>query len=198
MEKSQIIFISGGARSGKSSFAEKYATTLAEQGASDLYYLATAKQTDDEMIDRIKRHQIDREDGSYPWTTVECSVDIASKVNKFTPNSIVLLDCVTILLANELIKNGFYEENPDYDAIERKVMSSIIDGIAALSNRVDTLIIVSNEVTYEPLRKEQTVVATYSSLLGLLHQNIVIKSMEGYLVESGIAIQMKGEQVCKE
>ncbi|MHA6252609.1 bifunctional adenosylcobinamide kinase/adenosylcobinamide-phosphate guanylyltransferase [Oceanobacillus sp. CAU 1775] len=197
MEKSRMIFVTGGARSGKSSFAERYAATNAVKERRKLYYLATAKFTDDEIKDRIRRHQIDRSDANIPWKTVESSFDISRIVNEFTRGSIVLLDCVTILLANELFDKGFYEEDVDYALIERQVFTSIMDGIEALSNRVGLLIIVSNEVAYEPIHKEHAVVIAYRKLLGRIHQNIVKKSNEAYLIECGLPIQMKGEQICE-
>src|SRR5699024_2265638 len=103
-------FITGGARSGKSSFAEEYAASLAEKEERKLYYLATANLSDKEMMDRIKRHQNERKSSRFHWETVECPTNLVSKVDSFSPHSVVLLDCLTILLSNELYQNGFYED----------------------------------------------------------------------------------------
>src|SRR5699024_11762344 len=101
MEKQQLIFITGGARSGKSSFAESYAVDLAKKEKRTLYYLATSKKSDDEMVDRIKRHQEDREQSEMHWKTVEIPLQIGKNIASFSPNSVVLLDCLTILLRSE-------------------------------------------------------------------------------------------------
>src|SRR5699024_1416371 len=118
MEKQQLIFIIGGARSGKSSFAESYAVELAKKEKRTLYYLATSKKSDDEMVDRIKRHQEDREQSEMHWETVETPLQIGKNVASFSPNSVVLLDCLTILLSNELFHNGFYDEISHKEAIQ--------------------------------------------------------------------------------
>lgn len=68
-----LILITGGARSGKSSFAERYAARLGSQGA----YIATAQAYDDEMRERIGLHRRQREDGSFRWSTVEEPFELA-------------------------------------------------------------------------------------------------------------------------
>lgn len=198
MEESRLIFITGGARSGKSYFAEKYTADLAKNQERKLYYLATANQSDDEMKDRIKRHQLDRKGSGLDWETIECPTRLRSRVNVFPRNSVVLLDCLTILLSNELFENDFYGENLNVEDIQTTVIESITEGIDALVNRVGTLVIVSNEVVYEPIAKDHSLVQIYSEMLGLLHQYVVRNSREAYLVEAGIPLLMKGNQSCVE
>lgn len=192
MEKSRITFITGGARSGKSSFAEMYAMNIAEKEDLKLYYAATANKSDDEMIERINRHQADRERSQRQWETIETPHMLANKVNVFSPNSIVLLDCLTILLSNELFQNGLFQENCDYEMVQAKVTSGIIDGIDALARRVKVLVIVSNEVVYDANMHHGKVVETYQETLGLLHQQIVRKARSAYAVEVGLPLLMKG------
>ena len=198
MEKQQLIFITGGARSGKSSFAESYAVELAKKEKRTLYYLATSKKSDDEMVDRIKRHQEDREQSEMHWETVEIPLQIGKNVASFSPNSVVLLDCLTILLSNELFHNGFYDETSHKEAIQTEIMESIMEGIEALASQVKVLIVVSNEVVFDPVEKESALVQTYRKLLGKLHQQIVKQSTEAYMVESAIPLMMKGSNPCAE
>ena len=198
MEKQQLIFITGGARSGKSSFAETYAMKLAKDDKRRLYYVATSKKSDDEMIDRIKRHQKDREQSEVHWETAEIPLQIGKNIASFSPNSVVLLDCLTILLSNELFHNGFYDETSHREAIQTEIMESIMEGIDALAHQVKVLIVVSNEVVFDPVGKESALVQTYRKLLGKLHQQIVEKSTEAYMVESSIPLMMKGSHPCVE
>src|SRR5690625_7013154 len=82
MAQGNLIFISGGVRSGKSSFAESYAAQVAESKDKNLYYLATSVSFDDEMTKRIKHHQATRGKSIYNWQTIEASKDISEAVYK--------------------------------------------------------------------------------------------------------------------
>lgn len=86
----EIVFITGGQRSGKSSFAQK----LAELKSQSPVYLATAKIWDDDFEARVKRHQNDR--GKH-WLTIEEEIQISKHDLK---GKVVLLDCITLWLTN--------------------------------------------------------------------------------------------------
>lgn len=181
-----IVFISGGARSGKSTFAEQ----LAQRYQGDLHYIATARVTDEEMDVRIKRHQTERQCGERPWTTWECPVDIHSLAYKFHPTDIVLIDCMTILVANELFR---HEGANQSEQSSSRVILSIKKGIEAIARKVQLLIIVSNEVLYDGVSNDP-VVHTYQQTVGRLHQEIVKRSRYAYTVEAGVPILMKDER----
>jgi adenosylcobinamide kinase/adenosylcobinamide-phosphate guanylyltransferase len=187
METGKLIFITGGARSGKSSFAEEYAALEAQQKTVGLNYIATSKPTDEEMVQRIKMHQRDRKKSKNPWETWEWPVDLHEIVSHFKQSDVILLDCLTVLLSNELFREGKINDSRDD---RQNVYHSILDGIFLLASSVDTLIIVSNEVLTEPM-SDESVVRSYSHLLGKLHQAIVPYAKEAYLVEAGIPILMK-------
>src|SRR5690625_1896099 len=106
METGNIIFITGGARSGKSSFAEDYAAAKAQQKAVGLNYIATSKPSDEEMVQRIKMHQRDRKKSENPWETWEWPFDLHEIVSHFKQSDVILLDCLTVLLSNELFREG--------------------------------------------------------------------------------------------
>jgi adenosylcobinamide kinase/adenosylcobinamide-phosphate guanylyltransferase len=191
METGKLIFITGGARSGKSSFAEKYAASEAKTKACSLHYIATSKPSDEEMAQRIKRHQRDRKESENPWKTWEWPVDLREIVSHFKHSDVVLIDCLTVLLSNELFrKEGTNDSKED----GQNVYHSILDGIFLLAGTVEILIIVSNEVLTEPM-SDKTMVRSYSHLLGRLHQAIVQHAGKAYLVEAGIPILMK-ERSC--
>ncbi|MFC4775288.1 bifunctional adenosylcobinamide kinase/adenosylcobinamide-phosphate guanylyltransferase [Paenibacillus sp. GCM10023252] len=105
------ILITGGARSGKSSFAEQ----LAMRSASSGIYIATSRVWDREMEDRIGKHKQDREASGFPWETVEEPMELTSllkqlsalqqlKIARGERASVVLVDCLTLWLSNQLLE----------------------------------------------------------------------------------------------
>ena len=111
----------------------------------------------------------------------------------FKQDDIVLLDCLTTWLNNELF---FVEDQWQEDLFRADLFERICQGIKAISQRVRTLIIVSNEVFYEPIG-DNDLVFHYSQLLGKLHQSIVASAHQAFLVEAGIPVLMKGEDGMK-
>lgn len=187
MEKRQLKFITGGARSGKSSFAENYAIALAKNEGGHLQYIASSYCTDEEMATRIQLHQQQREASGAIWQTWECPLHIGKIAPSFQNNDIVLLDCLTILLANQLFQGS--EDSWKDDEFQREVFQSIVAGIDAIRERAHTLIVVSNEVSHEPL--DDPLVHTYMRILGRLHQQIVERACKAYVVEASIPLLMK-------
>jgi len=176
---SSLIFITGGVRSGKSHFAERTAEEIALGTGGSLIYMATGVPFDFEMKERIKKHQQDRETQQVRWNTVERSVNIGDLAPLVHVKDIVLLDCVTTLLNNELYLEG-----------TGRVYDKIISGILALKRQAGSLIVVSNEVLNEPI-SENRLVLSYKRLLGSIHQRLVMESDQAFLVEAGIPIRMK-------
>ncbi|HLR52564.1 MAG TPA: bifunctional adenosylcobinamide kinase/adenosylcobinamide-phosphate guanylyltransferase [Candidatus Avamphibacillus sp.] len=185
METGELIFITGGVRSGKSSFAETLAISRVQNMKRSLHYIATSKQSDKEMIDRIKRHQEQRNSSDVSWKTREQTVDM--HMLEFTHSDIVLLDCLTVLLSNELFRDEYNSSDEQY---QEETYHRILKGIDAILRQTQTLIIVSNEVLNEPLSSE-LLTKSYASLLGKLHQAIVKQATKAYLVEAGIPVLMK-------
>lgn len=186
MEKSRLYFITGGVRSGKSSFAEKKAVDLATRSGGNLHYLACSRSADDEMEKRIDRHRKDRESSPLAWRTSEYPTDITRIRQDLNSKSIVLLDCLTTLLDNELFLPGV----PLEEEFLHQTFTKIIEGIDEIRNEAQCLIIVSNEVVQETIFQNEFL-HIYGKMLGLLHQSIVGKADEAYLVESGIPIRKK-------
>jgi adenosylcobinamide kinase/adenosylcobinamide-phosphate guanylyltransferase len=88
-----MLFVLGGARSGKSAFALREA----ESRGLPLVMIATAEALDEEMASRIQRH---REERGSNWTTVEAPIDLESALSQVTPGSLVVIDCLTLWLSN--------------------------------------------------------------------------------------------------
>lgn len=190
MEK-KLVFISGGARSGKTSFAEANAERIAYSNNRPLYYLATSQKEDGEMVRRIERHQQDRKESDAKWRTIERPLNIGGIANDFGGHEVLLVDCITLLLTNELFQGDFDEELFTDLTYQIKVKQRIIEGILKLSKQVHSLFIVSNEVLYDPIDTENKVVWVYQKLLGEIHQELVAQADEAYLIEAGIPIKKK-------
>ena len=181
--KSSLIFVTGGVRSGKSSFAEGLATRYAQEERATLHYIATAVITDAEMEERIIRHKQNREAQKVKWNTYEKPVDMGELAAVFTKKDVILLDCLTVLVNNEL----FFQDKQQ-EGIEGKLKKDLIE----LSRSCRYLILVSNEVTYEP--SLDPAVQKYCRILNRLHYFLVQHAYEAYLVENGIAQRKKGGQ----
>lgn len=117
----------GGVRSGKSRYAEELINNYSNKKK---YYVATAIAFDDEMNQRIKQHQIDR---GKDWITIEAAYDIGNI--QFEPGSVALLECLTVYVSNLQ-----YIDKVNFNA-ER-----IVKEILKMSNRVEHLLVVSNDL----------------------------------------------------
>ncbi|AZU61803.1 bifunctional adenosylcobinamide kinase/adenosylcobinamide-phosphate guanylyltransferase [Neobacillus mesonae] len=182
-----FLFVTGGVRSGKSSFAERLAEKIALETGGQLHYLATGVPSDPEMAARIEKHQQDRAAGKHCWRTVERSIQIGEIVDYFDENDIILMDCITTLLNNEL----FSTEQTWDEAFLRHIKEELVTGVIKLKNRAKAVIAVSNEVLYEPLISSE-LVFTYGKLLGQIHQRLVKEADEVFLIEAGLPLEMKG------
>ena len=182
----ELIFVLGGARSGKSRFAEARAREI---GGDEVLYVATAEVGDDEMRRRIEKH---RQQRSPAWHTLEVTHDAgAAIVNQAGGARVVLVDCLSMLVANPLMADGLDSEGiADEEALEGKVRAEV----AGLINAVDAIgasfIVVSNEVGMavvppSPLGR------LYRDVLGRANQQMAVRAGEVYLVVAGIPMQLK-------
>lgn len=133
-----LTFILGGARSGKSSYAEK----LAGEGGSNVLYVATAQAWDEEMAIRIARHRAERPE---QWRTLEAQTDVGAAIQTALTSEIdtVLIDCLTLLATNVILP--IPEPISDDDATAA-VMREVDGLLAAFAQSNCNWIIVSNEV----------------------------------------------------
>lgn len=160
-----ITFISGGARSGKSSLAEKLAVEVFESLKDGrLFYIATAaKNTGEEMADRIAIHKHDRGD---IWETIEEPYYIDEAIDELPEGSVILIDCLTVWTSHLM-----FSENLSHTAILKRLESVL--SIAEI--RAFSLYIVSNDVN-EGVPIHDLHVMRYISCLEALHKHIVIAS----------------------
>ena len=172
----KLVFITGGVRSGKSSFAEQY---LMEEQATRNVYVASGMPVDGEMEERIQRHQDDRQSYPVDWITLEQPRHLENIVPLIHKGDGVLWDCVTTWLANEL-----YEGNMD------KVERELYETIDQLRQKAKVIVIVSNEVLDERISTYESV-ALYQQWIGRIHQQLVAKADEAYEMEYGVKHQWK-------
>jgi adenosylcobinamide kinase/adenosylcobinamide-phosphate guanylyltransferase len=166
------VFVLGGARSGKSSFAER----LASGSGLVRHYIATGRAWDAEMADRIAHHKAER---GHAWTTHEVPVDLVSALRSVDhPGNVVLVDCLTLWLTNLMME-------------ER----ALAPEFAALADHVGqakaTLILVSNEVGLG-IVPENRMARDFRDHAGRLHQSIAAKARDVYFVAAGLPLKMKG------
>ncbi|MHB9130613.1 MAG: bifunctional adenosylcobinamide kinase/adenosylcobinamide-phosphate guanylyltransferase [Armatimonadota bacterium] len=173
---SQLILVLGGARGGKSTFAERLAAMRGER----ITYLATAQAFDEEMAVRIAKHQSDRPAN---WRTVECPYDPAAAIREHARETdCFLLDCMTLLVSNLLIR--------DENAGEADVRSALDLLLTAYDESGADLIIVSNEVGLG-LVPEYPLGRLYRDTLGKVNQQLAAQADAAYMVIAGLPIELK-------
>ena len=138
-----IHFILGGARSGKSNFAEQQVLEIAKRTSKQAVYIATASVIDSEMESRITKHQCDRSEKGGSWQLIECPLSLSDKLDELDNNTnVYLLDCLTLWLNNQL-----YTKYESTSSQQSKHLQREIDKlISTLSNSALDIAIVSNEV----------------------------------------------------
>ena len=177
----KIILITGGARSGKSSFAEKLALKF---GGGKAAYIATAQIFDDEMKFRVEVHKARRGEN---WTTFEAPSAAEEKIFEAAKNfKAILFDCVTIYVSNFLCANDLDDEKFLYNKL-RGLIQKLID---AAKNSDAVIIFVSNEVG-GGIVPENKLARRFRDLAGLANQMLAAQSEKVFLTVAGIAIDLK-------
>ena len=139
--KSTIILCSGGARSGKSEFAEQLALSLKGRKA----YVATGQAFDDEMKDRIKKHQLRR---GKEWITFEIPLYLHKNWEQIkNVSDVILIDCLTMFTSNHLFAHGDINTQEDSNRIESIILEELRLLLQEINNSNDkTVIFVTNEI----------------------------------------------------
>jgi adenosylcobinamide kinase/adenosylcobinamide-phosphate guanylyltransferase len=185
----RLILILGGARSGKSTFAQELAGNL---GGEHVLYVATAEAGDEEMQQRIAAHRKARPS---IWQTVEAPVDVGKAIHDaLAIGSVdaVLLDCLTLLVSNVILQGASEDDSDNVDesaAWER--VEAELDGV------LDTFcvgdmpwIVVSNEVGWG-LVPPYPLGRVYRDLLGRANQRMAAMADQVYLMIAGMPVDVK-------
>jgi adenosylcobinamide kinase/adenosylcobinamide-phosphate guanylyltransferase len=187
-ENPQLILVTGGARSGKSTYAER----LARQSGHSVVYIATATAGDDDMRDRIARHQAAR---PVTWQTIEEPLHIAEAVHRGAALAdIILLDCITVWLSNWLLRQ---DELSSIESTSSSVYSEgALQEIEALLreaqalNAQQRLLIVTNEVGLG-IVPAFALGRVYRDVLGTVNRRLAQEAARVYLLVAGLAVDIK-------
>ena len=177
-----IILITGGSRSGKS----VYGQTLAEGLAGPHAFIATAVVTDDEMRERILKHQKAR--GQSGWHTVEEPLQLARAVGDARRFDVLLVDCLTFWINNLM----FEAEKQGRPLGEEEVERSCRELLRACSDRPGTVIFITNEVGLG-IVPENALARCYRDLVGRCNQIVAEEADRVIFMTCGIPMYLKGK-----
>jgi len=166
-----VTLVLGGARSGKS----RYAESLIEALPPPWIYLATAEARDAEMAERIAVHHARRGPG---WQTVEAPHDLAGALRAAPVEAAVLVDCLTLWLSNRLLAEADMDRE-----IERFE--------AALVEQKGMVVLVSNEVG-AGIVPDNALARRFQDLQGTLNQRIAARASRVVFMVAGLPLQLKG------
>lgn len=187
-----MLLILGGARSGKSTYAERKAHELSDEMGTHVLYIATALAFDEDMKDRIKKHQAAR---PAHWHTVEQFKDFTLLADQeaFKQSQVILLDCMTLMVSNLLLQ---YEV--DFDHVNRTVIDeiecNIIKEVEALlricKQYCKQLIVVSNEVGLGivPAYRLGNI---FRDIAGRINQRLAKEADQVFFLVSGLPLKIK-------
>lgn len=177
-----IVFITGGAKNGKSSFAQNLAVKLAQGGKH--YYIATMIPCDEEDLARIAHHVADRD--GLGFETLECGRDIAACLKTADGNASFLLDSVTALLMNELYPD------PTTWALDETAPERCEKGLMALCRGVKNIVLVSDYI-YSDAAKYDPETEVFRRGLARLDRSIAKIADTVIEVSAGNLVYLKGE-----
>jgi len=169
-----FTLVLGGARSGKSAFAQASAEALAAETGGRLVLIATAQAFDSEMAERIARH---RQDRGPAWTTLEAPLDLAAALDGLGAGDVVVVDCLTLWLSNLMLD-------------EREVAAAASGLVEAAGRFEGALWLVSNEVGFG-IVPDNALARRFRDEAGRLHQ-VLAKAAEAVtLVVAGLTLRVK-------
>jgi adenosylcobinamide kinase/adenosylcobinamide-phosphate guanylyltransferase len=186
--KGSIIFVLGGARSGKSGFALHEASGRTGKKA----YIATAQALDSEMEERITKH---REERSSEWKTFEEPVHLPSLIREICSSyDVLLVDCLTLWLSNLLLR----EQEPEDGSQTEKAFDEFLEALTRFRNSGTSaprsgpcsLYLVSNEVGMG-IVPDNALSRRFRDLAGRLNQQVAEIADAVYFVAAGIPLKLK-------
>ncbi|HWR62004.1 MAG TPA: bifunctional adenosylcobinamide kinase/adenosylcobinamide-phosphate guanylyltransferase [Clostridia bacterium] len=184
----KAILITGGARSGKSSYAEK----LAKELEGRILYIATSIPFDDEMKSRVKKH---RESRPSEWDTYEGYRGLGQVIaEKGIGYSVILLDCITVMLTNLLLEHpGIDYENAcyeDFEEAEKEIRKEAEELLESISCSEATVIMVTNELG-SGIVPESLLGRVFRDIAGRVNQYVAERCDEVYVTICGLPLKLK-------
>lgn len=187
--KSQIILCSGGARSGKSEFAERLALATVGRKA----YVATGQAFDEEMIDRIKKHQERRGE---IWNNFEVPLHLAKEWQNISQTAdVILIDCLTMFTTNHMMAHGSIQGQQDANQLEATVLTELETLLAAIKScEGKTVIFVTNEIGLG-IVPDNKLARYFRDIAGRVNRTVATAADKLYLTISGVTIELKSQEV---
>jgi adenosylcobinamide kinase/adenosylcobinamide-phosphate guanylyltransferase len=181
----KTVLITGGARSGKSRFAQEMATRSGRR----VLFVATAQAGDEEMRQRIEAH---RQTRPGHWRTLEAPVQVGARITaEIGDREIVLPDCITLLLNNAIAEFLSPDGTDIDDARAGQAVTAEIDGLTdCIRNTAADFLIVTNEVGLG-LVPDNKLGRVYRDLLGKANQILAGQADEVYFLVSGLTVKLK-------
>ncbi len=177
----RLILILGGARSGKSAYAQKIAKRL--QGEQGAIYIATAVAGDEEMEERIARHRTARPPS---WKTVEAPQKAARVLEEVgEEGQVIILDCLTLLISNLML------DKAEATVREEDILGEVESLVQAAKGAKSQVIVVSNEVGLGVVPTTK-VGCLFRDIAGRANQLVAREADEVYVMWAGIATRVKG------
>lgn len=167
----KIILLTGGQRSGKSSYAQKLALSLSDNPI----YMATSRIWDDEFRERVKRHQAERDDR---WETIEEEKALS---NHQVDGRVVVIDCVTLWSTN-----FFFDMKTDID----QVLDAIMQEFDTFTRQDATFLFITNEIGLGGTPMDD-IQRHFTDLMGWVNQQIASRADEVVCMISGIPLKIK-------
>lgn len=198
-----MILVTGGARSGKSAFAERYAAYLGHTGI----YIATSQIIDEEMERRIELHRAKRRESAFRWESYEEPYDLVERIHSINEQyksiesvsdssehvsqPVVLVDCMTVWLSNWLLSYERLEtEYEPQEKVQQQILGKMNELLEAVTDFQGKIILVTNEVG-DSITPEYRLGRRFRDLAGLMNQHLAEKSEQVFLVTAGIPIELK-------
>lgn len=184
----KLILITGGARGGKSSFAE---TRALQVGGEQVLFVATAEAGDEEMAQRIEAHRQARPSA---WQTLEVPQGVGQAVSQYLQRlpsdggspRCILVDCLTLLVSNILLSFPEGQKEQAQTRVEVEVAS-----LVSLSRQCPaTVLVVTNEVGFGIVPAD-ALTRQYRDLLGRANATLAQEASEVYLLVAGLAVELK-------
>ena len=178
----RLLLVLGGARSGKSAYAQRLAQEL---GGDHVLFVATAEAWDEDMAQRIARHQQER---SASWRTLETPRHVGRAIALHRDDTaVVVVDCLTLLVSNTLLHCG---ASPDPAAAEAAVQEEVAALLQTCQASAATCIVVSNEVGLG-LVPDNPLGRLYRDLLGKANQALAARAEAVYFMVAGLPVDVK-------
>lgn len=182
----RIVLVTGGARSSKSRYGQDLVEKKARERGSRPLYVATAQAFDEEMEDRIRRHQADR---GASWVTLEAPLSVADALSgAISAHPVVLIDCLTLLSTNILMA---HENEPA--AVAEAAVTAEVEAICQVARDSDSMVVlVTNEVGMGVV-PDSPLGRLFRDIAGRANQVAASRSDEVVFMVSGIPMVIKGD-----